>query len=435
MNSFIGKIKVVFQGNDDFFCKKQIICGESVFVIGLDSLVELDKTLGELKEYKAIEEIEQHGEELADIETAEASLLEGKLLLARTNKDLAISLVPAPVSLNRSIESSSNENVVLGSPISFNEDIKLNIGLVRKNMKSQHLKVKTYEIGKQYKKEIALLYNQETVHSELLSKIQGQITKFMHQAELDCIQDAYKMLGLKKWSFVTQINTTETPDEALRAIRKGRVVLFIDRLSLALILPGVLRDMIFLYNDHNYPYPLMLSVRMLRIMGILLALIIPGLYVALVAVNPEVLRIEIALSVAQSREGVPYPAIIEILIMLLILELILEASIRLPNSIGPTITMVGGIILGQAVVEAKLVSNLLIIILAAATIANSTIVGFQNSISIRIFKYLIVFLASLYGILGLLVGLFIICTYLSSIETFGIPYLHFNLNKGEKSSG
>ncbi|MEW9109938.1 MAG: spore germination protein [Cytobacillus gottheilii] len=435
MNSFIGKIKDAFQGNDDFFCKEQIICGESVFVIGLDSLVELDKTLGELKEYKSIEEIEQHGEELADIETAEASLLEGKLLLARTTKGLVISLVPAPVSLNRSIERSANENVVLGSPISFNEDIKLNIGLVRKNMKSQHLKVKTYEIGKQYKKEIALLYNQETVHSELLSKIQGQITKFMNQAELECIQDAYKMLGLKKWSFVTQIHTTEFPDEALRAIRKGRVVLFIDRLSLALILPGLLRDMIFLYNDHNYPYPLMLSVRLLRIMGILLALIIPGLYVALVAVNPEVLRIEIALSVAQSREGVPYPAIIEILIMLLILELILEASIRLPSSIGPTITMVGGIILGQAVVEAKLVSNLLIIILAAATIANSTIVGFQNSISIRIFKYLIVFLASLYGILGILVGLFIICTYLASIETFGIPYLHFNLNKGEKSSG
>lgn len=433
MNSFIGKIKDTFHGNDDFFCKEQILCGTSVYIIGIDSLVELDKTLGELQKYKVMSEIAQHGEDIKNIEAASASILEGKLIIAGNSDDFIFSIVPAFVSLNRSIERSSNENVVLGPQVSFNEDIKLNIGIIRKSMKSQHLRVQTYEIGKQYRKEIALLYNQQTVHSVLLSKIQERINHCNNQIELESIQDAVKMFGLKKWSLVTQINSTEIPDEALRAIRKGRVVLFIDRLSLALILPGTLRDMIFLYNDHNYSYPLMLSVRMLRIAGILLALIVPGLYVALVAVNPEVLRIEIALSVAQSREGVPYPAIVEIFIMLLILEFILEASIRLPSSIGPTITMVGGIILGQAVVEAKLVSNLLIIILAAATIANSTVVGFQNSISIRVFKYLIVLLASLYGVLGILVGLFIICTYLSSIETLGVPYVNFN--KGERKSG
>ncbi|WP_279326186.1 spore germination protein [Bacillus litorisediminis] len=155
----------------------------------------------------------------------------------------------------------------------------------------------------------------------------------------------------------------------------------------------------------------------------------------MVSVNPEVLRIELALSVAQSREGVPYPALVEIIMLLIILELIMEASVRLPKSIGPTITMVGGIILGQAAVEAKLVSNLLIIILAATTIANSTVVGFQNSNSIRLFKYLIVLMASMFGILGILAGIFIICTYLASVKTFGIPFINLSSSKGEMNSG
>lgn len=117
--------------------------------------------------------------------------------------------------------------------------------------------------------------------------------------------------------------------------------------------------------------------------------------------------------------------------MLLVLELIIEASVRLPKSIGPTITMVGGIILGQAAVDAKLVSNLLIIVLAATMIANSTVIGFQNSISIRLFKYIFVFLASIYGILGIFAGLFIICSYLSSIRTFDIPYIPLKGEQGD----
>lgn len=120
--------------------------------------------------------------------------------------------------------------------------------------------------------------------------------------------------------------------------------------------------------------------------------------------------------------------------MLVILELILEASVRLPKSIGPTITMVGGIILGQAAVEAKLVSNLLIIILAATTIANSTIVGFQNAVSIRLFKYAIVLLAAIFGILGLVAGLVFIGAYLASLNTYGKSYLYLNV-KGNESNG
>ena len=121
------------------------------------------------------------------------------------------------------------------------------------------------------------------------------------------------------------------------------------------------------------------------------------------------------------------------MLLLIVLELIIVASVRLPKSIGPTLTVVGGIILGQAVVQARLVSSLLIIILAATSIANSTVVGFQNSLPLRLYKYLTLILAALFGILGIMSGLVILCAYFASATTYGIPYLHFFKQKDDSS--
>jgi hypothetical protein len=195
-------------------------------------------------------------------------------------------------------------------------------------------------------------------------------------------------------------------------------------------------DMFCLKDDHNYPLPFMYLIRVLRIIGVLIATIIPGLYVALVSVNPEVLRLQLAISIANSRQDVPYPAFVETILLLIVLELILEASVRLPKSVGPTITMVGGIILGQAAVSAKLVSNLLIIVLAGTTIASSTVVGFQNSVAIRGFKYLLIILSAIYGMLGLLAGIVVICAYMGHQKSMGIPYLSLpTLNQKDEQNG
>jgi hypothetical protein len=240
-------------------------------------------------------------------------------------------------------------------------------------------------------------------------------------------------MGFYSRELIPKFNTTELPQEAVNALRKGRIVLFLDRLPFALILPSLLWDMFIHVNDKNLPPPITVALRLLRLLGVLVTLIMPGLYVALVSVNPEVLRIELALSIAQSREGVPYPAFIEIVLMLIVLEMTLEASVRLPASIGPTVTMVGGIILGQAVVTAQLVSNLLIIILAVTTIANSTVVGVQNSLAIRFFKYVIVVLASIFGVFGIVSAVVFVCAYLAGVNTFGISYLY--IPRTEKVEG
>ncbi|WP_221567855.1 spore germination protein [Alkalihalobacillus sp. TS-13] len=438
MDQFLTELKEKFRNSDDLFLQQEVILDVPVSFVGFKTLIDVTKTRTSLQKYietailsqKTIGELLNELGEIKekDLEEAVSSIMTGKLLIVIKNHRKFVVIEPVPKRLSRAIELPTNENVLQGALSSFNEDIETNIGLIRKQINSSNIRSESFSVGPEQKTKLSMVYFDGQVDKKLVEKIRSMLDKNQDR-EINNLQDLAKTLGFSGWSVISRICTTELPSETVPFLRKGRVALFVDRYPFALILPSFLWDMFALENDRNYPIILMLSIRTVRVIGILVTLILPALYVALVAVNPEVLRIELALSVAQSREAIPYPALVEILLMLIILELIIEATIRLPSTIGPTITMVGGIILGQAVVEAKLVSTLLIIILAATTIANSTLVGIQNSLAVRFFKYVMVLLASIYGILGILGGIVLISAYLASIETFGISYLHMNYEK------
>lgn len=444
VDELLLKISKSLGDNDDFFFQEKIYFNNPVILLGLKTIVDLPKTLATIQHHLEntytsysswVKFLEAIGERLdSSTNQAVSSILEGNLVIYSPENRILVKFTPYSKTLTRSIEPPSNENLLQGSLSSFNEDVDTNLGLIRKQMISESLQIRTFSIGKEQTKSISIIYDLNSSDKKLVQKIIDQVQSNKNMT-VNHLQDINKMFGISMWSVISQYNTTEAPQEAVKFLLKGRIIMFVDRIPYALVIPSLFWDMFASGNDRNYPFLIMQCIRLLRIIGVLSTLVIPGLYVALVAVNPEVLKIELALSVAQTREGVPYPALIEIIFLLIILELVLEASVRLPTSIGPTITMVGGIILGQAAVEARLVSNLLIIILAATTIANSTIVGFRNSISIRLFKYGILVLASIYGIFGILAGLFLVCTYLGSISTFGIPSLNFTSFKGDDKSG
>ncbi|AND38373.1 MULTISPECIES: spore germination protein [Cytobacillus] len=443
MDRFVIEIKAELGNNGDFHLQRDYLADAAVMLMGFNTLIDFIKTRTVLhKHAESILSQNQPSEDLwraigevieGDVRKAISSIYEGKLIIHFENTSRFIIMEPVPAMLDRSIDTPTNENVIKGALDSFTEGIDANIGIVRKLVNSEEIRIDSFSAGHSRKNKLSLLYIDGQADMDLVNSIRDNIKKNIQMEACD-LQGLAKMLGFPSWNAISKFNTTELPHHAVQNLRKGKVVLFVDRLPFALILPSLFWDMFAIENDRNFPLPLMLAIRLIRIIGILITLITPGLYVALVSVNPEVLQLQLALSVAQSREGVPYPALVEIFFMLLILELILEASVRLPKSIGPTITMVGGIILGQAAVEAKLVSNLLIIILAATTIANSTIVGFQNSVSIRLFKYAIVVLAAIFGILGLVAGLVFVGAYLASLNTYGKSYLYLNL-KGNESNG
>ncbi|GGA24305.1 spore germination protein [Paenibacillus physcomitrellae] len=446
MTDFRERLEARFKNDHDFMCLTTVYLGPlPVTLAGYSSLIHFPDTLKLLT--LQTQHLTEPGEEAlrflsslgtsiqgqnAEQEAAKA-IIRGSMILFHEPSGICINIqAVVPQMLSRPIESPSTENVLRGTISSFNEDLDNNIGLIRKQLMDEDLQIKSYLCGKQKSTRLEVVYLGNAVQVEFLNRLLKQI-EAKQDTDTTNIRQLGIMLGFRKWEFTTKFHSTELPQSTAAALKNGKVVLLLDRFPFALILPSLLADMYVMEDDNNFPYPFTLFLRMIRIAGIIITLLIPGLYVALVSVNPEVLRIELALSIAKSRVDVPYPALIETLLLLIILELILEASVRLPKSIGPTLTMVGGIILGEAIVSAKLVSNLLIIILAATTIACSTVVGYQNSLTLRLMKYAVLFLCSFFGVMGLVAGLVIICTYIAQNETFGIPYFQLKTPKDENS--
>lgn len=434
-----------FKANADFFNVEIQLLQYRVQVIGLDSLVDLPQSIAMLQTQTTnIVDTSLPPDTLlriigqlvhTDLESIVPDIMKGNLIVLEPLSDTCCAVLPISKNVTRSIGPAETENTLYGSSSSFLEDINTNIGILRKHCTGASLKVETYTVGKGSPKAVLLIYIEDQVKPALVNNLRKKIEAGLDK-DIHHLQQLEKMLGANPWTLIARFNATELPQNAAHSLRQGKIVLMIDRLPFAITIPSLVWDMFCMKDDHNFPLPFMYLIRLLRILGALIATIIPGLYVALVSVNPEVLRLQLALSIAHSRQDVPYPAMVESLLLLIVLELILEASIRLPKSIGPTITMVGGIILGQAAVAAKLVSNLLIIVLAGTTIASSAVVGFQNSVPIRVFKYLLIILSAIYGVLGLLAGIVLICAYMGNQSSMGIPYLSMpTLNQKDEPNG
>jgi hypothetical protein len=434
-------LKYHFEEDREYISRQLWISSDPITLLGLRTLVNFPQSLTMVREQLHTNDDVDHttqdrlrglGHNVSDCTLDEiiTEILDGMLIAIHEPSGTYISIIPVAQPLNRSVASPLTENVVRGSSSAFNEDIGTNVGLLRKHINSSDLQMATYRFGEASKNCVILSYLHTKIDPTFLRSIINAIESNIH-LDISNVQELSRMFGFSDFTLVTRYNTTELPQSAARALKDGRAVLFIERLPFALVLPSLVSDLFVIADDSNHPPVFAVMLSFIRILGALITLIIPGLYVALVSVNPDVLRFELAHSIARSRVDVPYPAIVETLLLLFVLELILEAIIRLPPSIGPTLTMVGGIVLGQAVVEAKLVSSLLIIVLAATTISNATVVGYQNALTIRLFKYVLLILSAIFGILGLLFGIVIICSYLAGVKSLGVPYLQLKYPEGE----
>ncbi|WP_175406430.1 spore germination protein [Bacillus sp. FJAT-27264] len=421
-----------FDLNSDFSMKTVTLFDQTVKVYYLSSLVDLTSTLVTWDQVISATGEDNHSlardllpleftvdgphQEVAD------SLVKGKLIAKDPDSGKPLVLDADLWPLNRSISASENENPLQSSIDGFTEKLDTNIGLIRRRISNKELVIESYILGTSSHKEIALIYMKNASNPKVVQSVKDRLSRNKHKDVIH-VNGLLEVLEQPKYSLVPTYLTSELPGEAAQNLLDGKVVILMDLFPNAYSFPAIVKDLWSFKLDLNYPYLYLLFFRCIRIAGIAFAIIMPGLYVVLNSVNPELLRIQLAISVAKSREGVPYPSFVEVMLMLLLMEMVIEATIRLPKNIGPTITMVGGIILGQAIVQARLVSNLLIIILAATTISNFTMAGYLNTIGIRIFKYVVLVLSSIYGILGLQVALIWLFIYFAALKTFSVPYL------------
>ncbi|MCR8635884.1 spore germination protein [Paenibacillus radicis (ex Xue et al. 2023)] len=412
--------------NADFTITTVSFSGQLMTLYYLKSLVDLSETLSIMEQNP--EESLQAAPFSIELVT---SMLSGEIIIRQMDSDKPISLTPVGSKLSRPIMPPQNEHPLQVAFDSFTEDLNTNIGLLRKKVKRKDMVVESHTTGTNSPRDIAFIYVKGEANIKVVEFIKQKLQNNKSN-DIKNVADLLKMLEQPQLSLVPTYLSTEIAEETAQNLLDGKVIIIMDQFPFALAFPAIIKDLWSLKSDLNYPALVTFFYRFFRIVGILFAIVTPGLYVILNSVNPELLRIQLAISVAQSREGVPYPAIVEVCLMLVLLEMVIEATTRLPKSIGPTITMIGGIILGQAIVQAQLVSNLLIIILATSTIANFAIAGYMNTVGIRIFKYFTLLLSTMFGIFGLEASIIGLCIYLSGLNTTSVPYMSLSV-KGQTS--
>ncbi|WP_127532805.1 spore germination protein [Paenibacillus kobensis] len=411
----------------DWYAQKLQIGGMTLELIALSSLVDIPAT--NLRLLKSGGEEAHTWEQLwAVIGAVEArgdlitGLLEGRTLLLMPDGTGGAWVQSEKRPLNRSINPPVNQNIMVSSKTAFIEDLITNLGLVRNELRSPALKQSIISVGSVYKKRILMLSMMNAAESAFVYDCEKAL-RAREGDDFDSLAQLMRWLGRKPvWNPIPSYARTESPHETANFLKKGRVVLLIEGYPDAIVIPVELSDLLISSEDRDYPAIAAAMLAAFRILGVLVAIAAPAAYVALVSINPDVMKVELIYSIAQSRVGVPYPSITEALILLFIMEMLLEAIIRLPKSIGPAMTMVGGIILGQAVVDANLVSNLLIIVLAASTIANFTVIGYNFALVIRMSKYFMLGFAALFGPLGIVCGFYLLLSLLCTATVMRKPF-------------
>ena len=267
-----------------------------------------------------------------------------------------------------------------------------------------------------------LVYMEDLIYPDLLETIKKRLDTF----EIDGVLDSgvIEQLTEEKWySPFPQFQTTERPDRAAMAILEGRIVLLCDNSPVALILPTDYNSFIQTSDDYYNRFEIASLGRFLRYIASFFAMTLPGLYLAVMDFHTQILPTTLLLSFAAARQGVPFPSIVEVLLMELSFELLREAGVRLPGAMGNTIGIVGGLIIGQAAVEANLVSPIVVIVVAFTALCSFAIPNEEFATAFRILKFFFIFLCAWLGFFGFLLCILTVLIHLAHLKSFGIPYL------------
>lgn len=366
-----------------------------------------------------IQSLEGYTEEYQSNEDIITKIYRGHVVILLSNKILLVELKNYR---SQGVLEASTESTIQGPQTALSESIEINLNLIRHRYhKSSLFTEKLEPIGTISQMDILLLYDQEIANQDLIKKVRDKIASLDTEL-IQAVGGLQREVKGGKDLFPTYM-ITERPDRIVYNLAKGKVIILIEGSPFVLIVPAVFFDFMSSMEDLYQTYWVSKFLIGLRYLGLFLSISLPALYVAITAFNPELFRVQLALSIAGSRVAVPYPAYMEVLFMLFIMEMLIEASVRLPKTIGPTATTVGGLILGQASTEAGLVSNIMIIIVASVAISNFVIPINEMGFAVRVLKYILLFIATIFGTVGVMIGLLAILLYLVRLDSFDEPFL------------
>ncbi|BCG58968.1 spore germination protein [Paenibacillus sp. URB8-2] len=322
----------------------------------------------------------------------------------------------------RTVAEPSSQIVIRGPKDAFVESIITNIALIRRRIKSPKLWVEFMKFGTVTNTDVALLYMKDRAEKRVLDQVKMRLEKINIEAVLE---SSYieQLIQDKVFTPFPTVYNTERPDVAAANLLEGRIVLIVDGTPFVLVVPTVLAQFLQSTDDYSQRFDSATLMRLVRYTSLIILLLGPSVFIALTTFHYEMVPTPMLISLLAQRENVPFPAAIEAMIMEAAFEILREAGVRMPRAVGQTVSVVGALILGTAVVEAGIITPVMVIVVALTGIASFAIPSYNFAVAGRIIRFGFLIAASMFGFYGITLGLIVLIAHINSLQSFGTPYL------------
>ncbi|MDR0862759.1 MAG: spore germination protein [Oscillospiraceae bacterium] len=356
-----------------------------------------------------------------DLETAMEQLLSGALVLIFDGEQAAIAYDSKGYE-KRSVSEPTNENVLKGSKESFGEAMRVNTSLVRRRIQTDALKMRTITLGRRTHTSITLVYLDGVANPDTVTRVEERLGSLDVDGIVSTGQIELQLQETRRTIFPLVLYT-ERVDKFCGNILEGRIGIITDGLPVAYITPNDLHSFLQAPEDYSHNKIISTALRILRYFCSFASLILPAFYVSITTFHQEMIPTKLAVSIIASKQGVPFPTYMEVLLMLLAFEVLLEAGTRLPQSIGQAVSIVGALVVGQAAITANMLSPGVVIVIAAAGITGFVIPSQDFSNTVRLCRIALVLLSTLGGLFMTSIGLIFLLYHMCTLDNFGTPYL------------
>lgn len=341
------------------------------------------------------------------------------ILIEKQTKGISVGL---PKWEKRSIMEPDAESVIRGPREGFIETLRVNTSLLRRKIRHPLLKMKQIYIGGYTETQVIVAYIEGLADNAIVD----EVTHRLKRIKIDGILESgyiEEMIQDSPFSPFPQLLNTERPDVAASCLLEGRIIILIDGTPITLIAPCTFASLLQAPEDYYNPFYISTFIRWLRYIFFFIALLAPSAYVAILTFHQEMLPTALLLTIAESREKIPFPALVEAFMMEITFEALREAGVRLPKQVGAAVSIVGALVIGQAATAAGLVSSPMVMVVAITGIASFLMPRYAAGISIRLLRFPIMILSGMLGLLGVMLGITTIVAHLCTLKSFGVPYL------------
>jgi spore germination protein KA len=358
---------------------------------------------------------------IIDFQTLYASLLSGDAVILLDGQEEGLS-AGSKKWKERSVTEPSSQAVVRGPRESFTENLRTNTALIRRKIKDEHLWLESNPVGRVTRTDVAMMYINGIANDKVVEEVRTRLK----QIDIDgVLESGYieELIQDKTYTPFPTVYNTERPDVIAAGLLEGRVAILVDGTPFVLLVPALFVQFIQSAEDYYQRADIAILLRIIRYLALFITFTAPSLYIAITTFHQEMIPTPLLISLAAQREGIPFPAFIEALMMEITFEILREAGVRMPRAIGQAVSIVGTLVIGTAAVDAGIVSAAMVIVLSITAISSFVIPAFNMSITFRIIRFPLMGLAATFGLFGFVVGIIAIVLHMCSLRSFGVPYM------------